>query len=125
IEIDVELPGVVAAVPEVDEFVELWGRPSELVFKQGIFQLERVVSPPRAAGGYREAVESDVDLLLDWFVAFANEALQGADVIDRAQIEARLESPEGGVGLWEDDGETVSLCGYGGPTPNGVRIGPV
>jgi hypothetical protein len=26
--------------------------------------------------------------------------------------------------LWED-GEPVSLCGVGGPTPNGIRIGPV
>jgi hypothetical protein len=26
--------------------------------------------------------------------------------------------------LWEDE-ETVSLCGVGGETPHGVRIGPV
>ena len=24
-----------------------------------------------------------------------------------------------------DEGEVVSICGYGSPTPNGVRIGPV
>jgi predicted GNAT family acetyltransferase len=29
-----------------------------------------------------------------------------------------------GVVLW-DDGETVSLAGFGSPTPNGIRIGPV
>src|SRR5581483_201888 len=28
-------------------------------------------------------------------------------------------------GVWEVDGEVVSMCGYGGPTPNGIRIGPV
>jgi predicted GNAT family acetyltransferase len=27
--------------------------------------------------------------------------------------------------LWEDEGEPVSLAGWGGPTPNGIRIGPV
>jgi uncharacterized protein len=27
--------------------------------------------------------------------------------------------------LWEDDGAPVSLAGWGGPTPNGIRIGPV
>ena len=27
--------------------------------------------------------------------------------------------------LWEDGGEPVSLAGWGGPTPNGIRIGPV
>jgi hypothetical protein len=26
--------------------------------------------------------------------------------------------------VWDDDGP-VSMCGVGGPTPNGVRIGPV
>ena len=124
-EMDVDLPGVVGAVPEVDEFVELWGRPHKRLFRQGIYQLDRVISPPPAAGVYREADASDLELIYDWFVAFANEALHGAEVIERAQIEARLETPEGGVGLWKDHGVVVSLCGYGGPTPNGVRIGPV
>jgi predicted GNAT family acetyltransferase len=27
--------------------------------------------------------------------------------------------------LWEDGGEPVSLAGWGGPTPNGIRVGPV
>ena len=30
-----------------------------------------------------------------------------------------------GFWLWEDDGTEVSLSGYGGRTPNGIRIGPV
>jgi uncharacterized protein len=123
--IDVELPGVVGAVPEVDDFVELWGRPSERVFDQGIYALDHVVPPPAASGAYREADRSDMDLVLDWFTAFAAEVRHAGEVIRRAQIEARLESPEGGVGLWEDGGAVVSLCGYGSPTPNGVRIGPV
>jgi len=123
--IDVELPGVTAAVPEVDDFVELWGRPSKRVFEQGIYALEHVMTPPLAPGAYREADDADVDLVLDWFTAFAEEVRHTGDMIRRAQIEARLESPEGGVGLWEDEGTVVSLCGYGSPTPNGVRIGPV
>lgn len=27
--------------------------------------------------------------------------------------------------LWEDAGATVSLAGFGNPTPNGTRVGPV
>ena len=27
--------------------------------------------------------------------------------------------------LWEDGDAVVSLCGVGGPTPHGIRIGPV
>jgi len=32
--------------------------------------------------------------------------------------------PDGGIVVWEE-GEPVSLAGFGGPTPNGIRIGPV
>ena len=32
--------------------------------------------------------------------------------------------PEAGFWIWED-GEPVSLAGFSGPTPNGIRIGPV
>jgi uncharacterized protein len=124
-EIDVELPGVTAAVPEVDEFVELWGRPSERVFRQGIYELERVAPPPASAGAYREASTDDVDLVFDWFTAFSAEIGHINDTVERQHVESRLESPEGGVGLWENGGEVVSLCGYGSPTPNGIRIGPV
>ena len=123
--IDVELPSVVAALPEVEEFVALWGRPCERVIGQGIYQLERVAPLPPVPGAAREAGVNDLELVYEWFVAFAEETRQAAETIERAHIEARLDSPEGGVGLWENGGEVVSLCGYGSPTPNGVRIGPV
>jgi predicted GNAT family acetyltransferase len=37
-------------------------------------------------------------------------------------VDARLAG--GGFALWED-GEPVSMAGWGSPTPNGMRIGPV
>jgi uncharacterized protein len=131
--IDDELPGVTAAVPEVDAFAEHWTREhgvtSRVVIGQGVYALERVIDPPPAPGSYREATEGDLELVLDWYEAFIDEALRGIEPGGRAQhernIRHRLASPDGGVGLWEDDAAAVSLCGYGGPTPNGVRIGPV
>ena len=30
-----------------------------------------------------------------------------------------------GLRLWEDGGRVVSLAGFGGPTPRGIRVGPV
>jgi uncharacterized protein len=30
-----------------------------------------------------------------------------------------------GLRLWYDDGKPVSFAGYGNPTPNGCRVGPV
>jgi uncharacterized protein len=48
----------------------------------------------------------------------------GRDGAEEA-VEHKLTAPTSGFLLWEDGGETVSLAGWGGPTPNGIRIGPV
>ena len=40
-------------------------------------------------------------------------------------VDRRLEDPDGDFAVWEDGGFPVSLAGWGGPTPNGIRIGPV
>jgi uncharacterized protein len=124
---DEELPGVVGAVPEVELFATQWGRPFHVVFAQGVFELTEVIPPPRASGGYREATVDDLDLILEWWHAFSVEALHDSGEADRFRdlIAARVRSDDGGIALWEDGGRTVSMSGYGSPTPNGIRIGPV
>jgi len=119
-QIDVDLPGVTAAVPEVDDFVELWGRPAEFVRSDNVWALHELHEPQRAGGAPREATHDDLDLLLDWW------SFVGApDELVRQQVVQRLDAADGGITLWEVDGEPVSLCGYGSPTPNGIRIGLV
>jgi GNAT superfamily N-acetyltransferase len=127
-----DLPGVVGAVPEVDAFSEYWCTPhgcsARLVFGQGVFALSAVADDlRRAPGALREATRDDYGLLVEWFGDFAREALHegeaGSD--HERQIRVRLESDAGGIALWEDRGRVVSLCGYGSPTPTGIRIGPV
>ena len=49
---------------------------------------------------------------------------RGRDIAE-GSVDYRLSSPSAGILLWEDGGEPVSLAGWGGPTPNGIRIGPV
>ena len=39
-------------------------------------------------------------------------------------VDRRLEGRGAGIAIWED-GESVSCAGFGGETPNGIRIGPV
>jgi predicted GNAT family acetyltransferase len=130
--IDADLPGVVGAHPEVDEFVQLWTRSHEVeprvLRDQGVYALERVQPVPPAAGRSRSAGHEDLPLLLDWMVAFGEEVLEENDpgrAEARDAVEHRLGSQDGGFELWEDGGEVVSLSGWGGPTPNGIRIGPV
>jgi RimJ/RimL family protein N-acetyltransferase len=126
-----ELPGVVGAVPEVDTFTEYWCAHRDcrarLVLGQGVFALNAVADLPRAPGALREATGNDFDLLLEWFGDFAREALHEGEpgTEHERQIRMRLESEVGGIALWEDGGQVVSLCGYGSPTPTGIRIGPV
>jgi hypothetical protein len=118
--IDVELPGITAAVPEVDDFVELWHQTAELKRSDNIWELRELVEPPRAKGAPREATSADFALVLDWW-----RWVGAPDELVRQQVEQRFADPVGGVTLWEVDGEPVSLCGYGSPTPNGIRIGLV
>jgi GNAT superfamily N-acetyltransferase len=125
----VALPGVTAGVPEVEEFADAWHaragleRPPRM--RQRIYRLTSVRQVTGVRGRPRSATTADRALLLDWVQAFASESFD--DVDPRAaerQVDARLERGVGGFAFWEDDGP-VSLVGWGGETPNGMRIGPV
>jgi uncharacterized protein len=130
--IDEQLPGVVGAVPEVDVFAAVWAEQHGLAVvprvDQRIYALREVVPPEPVPGAIRLASAADRGLVLEWFRAFAAEALQGDDE-DASRLErgvdARLAATDAGVALWEVAGTPVSLAGFGGPTPNGIRIGPV
>jgi uncharacterized protein len=127
-----DLPGVVAAVPELDAFVGAWttGRDvdTEIVFRHGIYELREVMHVPSAAGGARPMTPEDRDLAIAWALAFADEVLP--EETDRERhvrlVEARLQATaDAGLWVWEDSGGPVALSGYGGSTPHGIRIGPV
>jgi uncharacterized protein len=127
-----ELPGVVGAEPEAVEFAELWsgrlGIRARTSMRQGVYALEQVEPPPAAPGAARVATSADRELALRWWVAFGEEVLhEGGPGRDRAEetLDHRLSSATAGILLWEYDGEPVSLAGWGGPTPNGIRVGPV
>jgi predicted GNAT family acetyltransferase len=77
------------------------------------------------SGRMRAATREDRDLLVAWIRAFAEEALPKDDPMDPERVvDLRLQGPSVGLVLWED-GDPVALAGAGGPTPNGIRIGPV
>ena len=131
--IDDDLPGVVGAHPEVDDFTRLWSQgraiESRVLREQGVYALDRVQPVPEASGSRRAATVEDTGLALEWMIAFGEEVLEESDpgrIEARTFVEQRLHgNGTGGFELWEDGGEVVSLSGWGGPTPNGIRIGPV
>jgi predicted GNAT family acetyltransferase len=128
-----ELPGVVGAVPEVDAFTERWAARHDVTatvrFEQRIYALERLLPARPTDGRFRLAGAKDRALVIGWTHDFAAEALHGDDGDagrTERSVDARLDpASPGGIGLWEVDDGPVSLAAFGGPTPNGMRIGPV
>ena len=127
-----DLPGVVAAVPELDAFVGAWtsGRDvdAEIVFRHGIYELREVMHVPSATGRARPVTPEDRDRVIAWMLAFADEVLPEDTERERQirLVEARLQATDdSGLWFWEEEGAPVSVSGYGGSTPNGIRIGPV
>ena len=130
--IDDDLPGVVGAVPEVDAFSTAWSakRPVTVTtrFEQRIYAVRAVEAPRGVEGALRLAGPGDRELALAWMRAFSDEVLHegegDADRFERSVDTRLLGLATRGIALWEREGEPVSLAGYSGPTPNGIRIGP-
>ena len=129
-----ELPGVVGAEPEVAEFAELWsahtGQTTRTHVRHGVYALEQVEPPSGVSGSVRVATVDDRELVLSWLIAFLEEAGSAAERTRRrdhaeATLDRRRSSASAGFLLWEDGGTAVSLAGWGGPTPNGIRVAPV
>ena len=127
-----DLPGVVAAIPEVEAFVGAWTAEHDvdaaIVLRHGVYELREVMDVPPAPGLARPVTPADREQVIAWTLAFADEVLP--DQMDRERhvelVEARLgATDDAGLWLWEDGGDPVSLSGYGGSTPHGIRIGPV
>jgi uncharacterized protein len=130
--IDDAPPGVTGALPEVEELAAAWvaarGGSYELGMAMRIHALQAVRDRGDASGAMRSGADGDRDLAIAWWRAFAAEAMteSRAELDGAAQaVDHRLRGGDAGIALWEDGGEVVSLAGFGGPTPNGVRIGPV
>ena len=127
-----EIPGVVGTEPEIHEFADLWsqqsGVPGRVNMRQGVYALDQIELVPTVPGSARVATQHDRDLALRWWIAFGDEVLhEGGPGRERAEasVDHKLSDPASGILLWENGGEPVSLAGWGGPTPNGIRIGPV
>ncbi len=112
---------------------ELWenltGKKAELHMAMRIYKLEKVVPVPEVGGIIRPAQEGDRKLILDWYAGFHREAVR--EIPDPDQVEKQVDMYLGadlkvrGLMIWEKDGVPVSMVGYAGPTPNGIRIGAV
>jgi uncharacterized protein len=129
---DPEVPGIVGNLPFVEPAAERLaaasGRSAERILSQGVYGLTAVRDVARAPGEARAATTEDCTQILAWVRAFADEAIPDPEeAFERMErnLQSRFGGEGGGFWLWEDRGEPVSLSGFSGPTPNGIRIGPV
>jgi predicted GNAT family acetyltransferase len=123
-------PGVLGPTAAARSFADAWAvrtsRSPVCVMQERIFRLDRVIPPRPAPGHCREVEERDRALLTAWCAAFNAEALPDSPAPDPAEAADRMLRRVGRVAyLWEDAGEAVALAGAAGPTPRGIRIGPV
>ena len=123
------MPGVTGPAEHVRVFAERWnargGPTARLAMSERVYRLTSVISPRRVAGSHRVAVAADRDLAIDWTEGFMREAFGEVDPAEvAADVDRWLARKARTIYLWED-GVPVSMCGVGGETPNGIRIGPV
>jgi predicted GNAT family acetyltransferase len=125
-----DVGGVRGPAAETRAFAGEWtrqtGQPADLALSERLYTVERVRPVAGVPGAMRRATDADRALLRDWSRAFIDEAFGEQATEDRLDrwVDHRLRGEQSGLVLWED-GEPVSMAGFTGPTPDGIRIGPV
>lgn len=128
-----DLPGVVGPVALAARFAARWeertGAAARLALEERIYEAREGLPPGGVPGLYREYRAGDRATVASWMDAFVTEALAEAPPARRESgedwIARRMADPDGGIAVWEDGGAPVSVAGFGSPTPNGIRVGPV
>jgi predicted GNAT family acetyltransferase len=124
------LPGVVGEKERVAQFAAMWeaatGASAKLEIAQRIFSADHVEAPQGVPGRMRGYERVDRELASRFMGAFVAEALHAPPPeSDEEFVDHRDEDPDAGLVFWDDERETVCMAGFGGRTPNGIRIGPV
>jgi uncharacterized protein len=124
------VPGVTAPSASGEAFATRWaerhGVEFERTMAERIYRLERVILPQGVPGAVRLGTTFDRDLLVAWVDAFLGEALERRSPEESGVLVDRsFRTGTRTWYLWEDGGRPVSVAATSGPTPNGIRVGPV
>src|SRR5262245_53426119 len=123
-----DLPGVTGPVAQASAFADRWaaltGSGIRTHTRMRLYRMAELVPPPAGHGSWRLAEENDFDLCFDWFVDFPVAAGHATGPpAEAADVRERLAGRR--IGLWELDGEPVSLAGWTLPASGVVRVAPV
>lgn len=119
--------------PETEAFTAAWtartgAEPADHI-DQRLYQLDQLAAPTGIEGEPVLATIEDLDLLVDWRVAFRDEAddhLSGERTRDSFVRSVRDSFAAGNANvLWRVDGQPVSLAAVNVPRSGMSRVGPV
>ena len=123
-----DVAGVNGPRAGAEAFAAVWtvatGEPHRERARMLLHELDHAVEVPCPAGHARPAQSGDVDLLAEWWEAFAVELglpEAGGDLLRIAGAAIAA----GEFDVWMDDERPVSMVGHRGPFAGVVRIGPV
>lgn len=127
---EVRLQGATGPVDEVDAFAEAWAKASGKPLGRGrslkIYEIapqNDFVNAPETPGRMRPAEDADRKLVRDWAISFAAESPSPMDPSTLVELAEAIRA-KGNLFLWED-GEPVSMAGFGRSTPNGLVVNMV
>lgn len=89
-------------------------------------QVHEIVTPPRfpnSPGNARPVTSTDIDVYVDWTLAFHAEAVPDDPLPSREHLKQRL--MKGTALFWEVDGKPVSMAASARQTRNSASIAPV
>ncbi|HEY1319973.1 MAG TPA: GNAT family N-acetyltransferase [Streptosporangiaceae bacterium] len=118
--------GVNGPVGTAQGFAAAWqartGRGASVQRRSRLFRLAGFEPPAGVPGRARTPESADRDLLVAWFDAFVTEV---GDVHERVEKMVDDKLSYGGLFLWEDGGQPVSLAARNREVAGQIRIGPV
>jgi len=128
LEVAPQLGGVNAPLAQAERFASLWsgltGMRHERAMHTRVYALREVLVPVPASGRLRPAAKADLDTVGDWMEAFHREAVPHDPAPDvRKQAEARVR--QGGIYVWEEDGQPVSMAARTRPMLRGITVNAV
>ncbi|HET8631377.1 MAG TPA: GNAT family N-acetyltransferase, partial [Thermomicrobiales bacterium] len=88
------------------------------------YQVDAAPAVPAVPGDLRPATAADRGVVGAWLAALNRELGDDETRLAARRAEAEHPTPASGLYLWHD-GQPVSMAGYSGPTPNGIRVGSV
>lgn len=115
------------------ELVKIWEDDTrvraEIKMAMRIYKLDQVKLTENVPGKMRQVANHDKELLLNWYANFHRDGLgeEPDQIVVEKQVQRYFNADPHmrGLMIWEVEGKPVSMAGYAGPTPNGIRIGAV